>query len=77
MKHLLVLCVVLVCEAANKNIVQLAEELGATTLIQYVKQAGLEGALSGQGKVNDLSMAKYTLYTITCITLFRMKKKSF
>lgn len=36
--------------AQKKNIVKLAEELGATTLVSYVRTAGLEGALAGPGK---------------------------
>ncbi|XP_053377483.1 periostin-like [Mercenaria mercenaria] len=37
------------CLAQSKNIVELAEELGATTLVSYVKAAGLESALKGNG----------------------------
>ena len=35
--------------AADKNIVQLATELGATTLVQFLQDAGLDTALAGQG----------------------------
>jgi hypothetical protein len=36
--------------AESKDIVKLAEELGATTLVSYLKVAGLEDALKGTGK---------------------------
>ncbi|XP_052249888.1 transforming growth factor-beta-induced protein ig-h3-like isoform X2 [Dreissena polymorpha] len=33
----------------SKSVIQLAQDLGATTLVGFIKQAGLEGTLSGHG----------------------------
>ncbi|KAL4226721.1 hypothetical protein ACF0H5_014701 [Mactra antiquata] len=51
MKTLALVCCCLLasCYGADNNIVQLAEQLGATTLVSFVKSAGLDGALSGPG----------------------------
>lgn len=51
MNRLLLLCCFALCHAQNKNIIRLAEELGATTLVGYVRAAGLEGTLNGDGKI--------------------------
>lgn len=50
MNQLLLFCCFALCHAQNKNIIKLAEELGATTLVGYVREAGLEGTLNGNGK---------------------------
>ena len=36
--------------AGDSDLVQLAEQLGATTLVSYAKAAGLGSALTGNGK---------------------------
>ena len=36
--------------ARDSNLVQIAEQLGATTLVNYIKAAGLESALTDNGK---------------------------
>ena len=36
--------------AGDSNLVQLAEQLGASTLVSYAKAAGLGGALTRNGK---------------------------
>ena len=51
MKVLLFVCFCFgLAYAQQSNIVQLAESLGATTLVNLVKAAGLDSVLSGNGK---------------------------
>ena len=51
MKVLLFVCLCVgLAYAQQSNIVQLAESLGATTLVNLVKAAGLDSVLSGNGK---------------------------
>jgi len=47
MKVLALICLVTICNA--KTLVEVAKDLGATTLVDFVITAGLEGALNGQG----------------------------
>ena len=64
--------------ADDKNIVQLAEELGATTLVSFVKDAGLAEALTGTGKFRShLVFQLFPLLVYTEFILVGLCRKLF
>ena len=43
-------CCMITALAQKMDLVQLAESLGATTLVKYLQQSGLDTAISSSGK---------------------------
>ena len=67
MKVLLFVCFCVgLAYAQQSNIVQLAESLGATTLVNLVKAAGLDSVLSGNGKTTIYNMSRDMRFPTMC-----------
>ena len=54
------------CGCLCDNLVQLAEKLGANTLVQFVKDAGLADTLANGG-IYKLKMNSFLIFTNICI----------